>query len=100
MNKQINHYDWLDENLPDVFKKAGIHIDYHQGVITAHGDKCYGYKSQWEEAGIPFEHGVAIYLLTYFNPYASEVRETENGWVEVGEWVAQNYKRFFPNENQ
>lgn len=92
----MSHYDWLDENLESFFEKAGIGNQYHPSVIGAHGDKCYGYKFQWEKAGIPFEHGVAIYLLTYFNPYSEETRETENGWVDVSKWVVENYERFKP----
>lgn len=95
----MSHYDWLNENLKEFFDGVGINIDYHKGVIVAHGDKCYGYKHAWEQAGIPFEHGVAIYLLTYFNPFADEVRQTDDGWVDVKQWVIDNYpkfKRFLP----
>jgi hypothetical protein len=64
------------------------------GGIVAHGDKCYSYRSEWESKGIPFEHGVAIYLLTYLRPYSKEVRETSNGWVAPKDWVIANYHKF------
>jgi len=67
------------------------------GMITAHGDKCYGYRAEWDAAGIPFEHGVAIYLLTYCSPYSKESRETEEGWVDPWRWVIANYERFKPH---
>lgn len=62
----MNHYDWLDENLPAFFSNLGIDLNKRcAGIITAHGDKCYGYKDYWERNGVPFYHGVAIYLLSY-----------------------------------
>jgi len=69
-------------------------MDY-RGMIAAHGDKCYGYRDQWAKAGIPFEHGVAIYLLTYISPFSHEVRESDSGkWVAPDGWVKDNYVRF------
>ena len=41
---RINHYDWLDANLDTLFANLGKPIDYVSGLISAHGDKCYGYK--------------------------------------------------------
>lgn len=92
----MSHYDWLNQNFELFCKSAGVDDDEHRGLIGAHGDKCYGYRHAWEDAGIPFEHGVAIFLLTYVNPYGKEVRETENGWVNVMQWVLDNYSRFKP----
>lgn len=93
----MSYYDWLDENLETFFENVGIHIDYHGGLIAAHGDKCHCYRNDWEKAGIPFEHGVAIYLLTSVNPYADQVHETEEGWVDVKQWVMDNYPKFKPH---
>ena len=91
----MNHYKWLDEHLMDFFEELGLNTDwYNRGIIGAHGDKCYGYASKWEDAGIPFPHGVAIYFLTYIDPWAKETRETVNGWVDAGSWVVKNYDRF------
>lgn len=86
-----SHYDWLSIHLKSFFDQIGIDIDYHEGTIVAHGDKCYAYRDKWQEAGIPFPHGVAIYLACYFRPYSSEVRETKDGWVRVEEWVIGKY---------
>lgn len=90
----MSHYDYLEEHLPTIFEKVGINWDWNAGIIGAHGDKCYGYRDRWEEAGIPFEHGVAIYLMTYCRPYGNEVRQTENSWVDAWSWVIDNYDRF------
>jgi len=94
MLKKENHYDYLQKHLPEFFKAVGVSWDNNTGIISAHGDKAYGYKEKWEKAGIPFPQGVAIYLLSYCTPYAKEVRETSNGWVAPKDWVIDNWDRF------
>lgn len=90
-----NHYDWLDVHLWDFLKQCEVNPDWHAGIISAHGDKAYSYQTPWEKAGVPFYHGVAIFLLSYCAPYADEVRETKDkGWVDVCQWVIDNYARF------
>lgn len=93
MNR-VNHYKWLEKHLPAFFAKVGINWSHNAGIIGAHGDKCYCYRSNWQEANIPFPHGVAIYLMTYCRPYAESVRQTANGWVAAEDWVIENYARF------
>ena len=95
--KRISHYDWLDENLTTFLQNLGMSKDeaeWNRGLISAHGDKCYTYREQWQKAGLAFEHGVAIYLLTYLQPWSKEIRETENGWVAPVDWVMENKDRF------
>lgn len=95
-----SHYDWLRENLISFLQAVGFEdAKYCQGLIVAHGDKCYCDRDKWEDEGIPFEHGVAIYLLTYLSPWQKEVRETKNGWVDPCKWVTDKYsyfKQFLP----
>ena len=85
-----NHYHWLEVNLLDFFRKLPelkTQVDsgwLNEGIISAHGDKCYSYRDTWAKAGIPFEHGVAIYLLTYMKPWCNE----------ADNWVVDNYSRF------
>ena len=93
---KVNHYKWLEKHLPDFFRKVGVNWNNNCGIITAHGDKCYSYRTTFEKAGISFPHGVAIYLLTYCNPFADEVRETKNGWVAPIDWIVENKNRFLP----
>lgn len=92
-----SHYDYLKEHLFPFMEKMGVNIEWNGGIIGAHGDKAYGYRDEWKRAGIQFPHGVAIYLLTYCRPYALEVRETENGWVDPKQWVIDNKDRFLPH---
>lgn len=92
----VNHYKWLDQNLNKFAENLGYNEDL-RGLISAHGDKCYSYRVIWQESGIPFNHGVALYLLTYIPPYCYEVRDLNDGsWVSPENWVIDNYKRFLP----
>ena len=88
-----NHYHWLERHFSTFTKALGLEYSL-TGLISAHGDKCYSYRVRWENNGIPFFHGVAIYLLTYVFPYSKESRETDNGWVPPVIWVVDNYDRF------
>jgi hypothetical protein len=91
----MSHYDYLNQNLPAFFDLIAATVEgakfcawqYNGGIVTCHGDKCYGYREDWEEAGIPFEKGVAIYLLSYCKPFSDQCRETKAGWVKPCEWV-------------
>lgn len=89
-----NHYEYLERVLPDFFESVGLTWDLYPGIIGAHGDKCYSYRSQIEEAGMTFGQGVAIYMLTYCKPYSLESRETKNGWVAPIDWIVENRDRF------
>jgi len=90
------HYDWLDANLQDFLEKLGRATQDAYWLIHAHGDKCYSNKAVWKKAGVPFSHGVAIYLLTYLSPWQDEVRQTKKGFVKPYIWVMENYERFKP----
>jgi hypothetical protein len=102
-----SHYDYLKEVLPDFFDKLAAETktdslkwEHNRGIISAHGDKCYPMRPDWEAAGLPFEKGVAIYLLTYCLPFSKEVREVRDGyqfnhkWVCPLKWVIDNKDRF------
>ena len=87
----ISHYKYLEAVLPTFFPKVGISWDWNGGVIGAHGDKGYGYKGRWEKAGIPFYHGMALYLMTYCNPYSKELGDDRS---QAWQWVIDNYPKF------
>lgn len=89
---RVCHYKFLDKHLPAFFASLGLDMNRgNAGIVSAHGDKVRQYKDSWEEKGIPFEHGSAIYLLTYVSPYSKESRQTDNGWVSPEKWVIDNY---------
>jgi hypothetical protein len=94
-NKEYrSHYEWLEKNLPEFLKRVGVKWSCCCGIISAHGDKFYSQKELFKRFGLPFEHGVAIGLLTYLRPWEDECRTTKNGWVSLDTWIENNYKRF------
>lgn len=94
MEHWFSHYKWLDVHLPKFFEDCKVRggWDWNVGIVTAHGDKFYSYRSDFEKAGLHFAHGCAIGLLTYCYPYSTEVRDTHAGWVPVLDWVLEQHK--------
>lgn len=92
----VSHYVWLEEHLPAFLAKVGLKDVAVRPLLSAHGDKFYGYKRAFENAGMAFHEGVAIGLLTYFAPFDAEARQTPSGWVRVEDWVVKNKERFLP----
>lgn len=93
----MSHYDWLENNFFVFLKELGLskkQIDNNIGIIVAHGDKCYSYESIWDEHNIPFKYGVALYLLSYINPWSDTCRNTNNGFIKPYEWVIDNYRKY------
>lgn len=109
-HEKNNHYIWLEKHLKNIFTAIETDLNaqgiknslnwerYNAGIISAHGDKAYGYRDYWNENNVPFFHGVAVYLLTYCQPFYEEARENEMNQekfaVPVKLWVVQNYERF------
>lgn len=91
-----DHYTWLELNLPSFFKSVGLNPEYASGSIGSSGDKCYGAIHKFEEAGLHFYHGVAIYIILGFSPFSEKVRNTENGWVDPFQWIVENKDQFTP----
>jgi hypothetical protein len=96
-----SHYDWLDEHFETFLTRVYVaaerdpeHAKGEKGLISAHGDKCYAYREEWAAAGIPFEHGVAVYLLSYLYPWSNTVRKTDGGWVAPKDWVIAEYPKY------
>lgn len=92
----MDHYEYLDKYFATFLKLLNLeyYVNFVSGIIACDGDKCYGYRYEWDAAGIPFSHGVAIYLLGKMEPYCHAVRDTANGWVAPDKWVIDNYKYF------
>lgn len=99
-----SHYDYLDVHLP-TFLLLLIDRTEDFGLVGAHGDKCYGYKPIWDDAGICFNHGCLIYLLSYLYPYNETVRRVReytedrqiiDTWVDPCTWVIKMYHELLP----
>lgn len=90
INTSVGHYKWLDKHLDSfwqaVFGKS-LNDTLCAGIVSAHGDKGYGYMRTWAEAGICFPHGMAIYLLTYTDEMDEEKFHSK-------EWVIKNFPRY------
>lgn len=97
-NTLKSHYTWLEKNLATFLSNVHTKIskDYYNNLIVSHGDKCYSYRSIWEKHNIPFTHGVALYILTYIEPWDTQVRGTSKGWVDPFQWVIDNYEHYKP----
>ena len=94
-----NHYHWLDKNLSFFLKRIGIkNPNDYMGLISNHGDKCYSYRDKWEKHGIPFEKGVAIYLVSYVFPWSKTVRNCPDGWVKPDDWVISMWDNGWSNK--
>jgi hypothetical protein len=92
----FSHYRWLDQHLPKFLEDAGVSGGWsnNAGIVSAHGDKFYQYKDEFEKANLSFVHGCAIGMLTHCHPYSAECRSTDKGWVPPVEWIIQNKDRF------
>lgn len=89
-----SHYEFIERVGEEV--KQLLNLQFNPNDLSvAHGDKCYGARQEWQEQGIPFNHGALIYLISYMYPQSTTVRNTDNGWVDPFEWVAKFY-----NENE
>lgn len=88
--RPFNHYDYIDVVLPEmVILLRRVHPDINLlGVCpVSHGDKVYQYKSKFENAGIPFQRGAVLHLLSY-----SSLLDRPRH--EVVEWVIEQYPFF------
>lgn len=89
----LNHYEYLDLILDSFFKQVFNKTPsemYCGGIVSAHGDKGYSYKQEWKEAGISFNHGMMLYLLTYTKLLGNYDKS------DSCQWVIDHYKKYLP----
>jgi len=85
-----SHYQWLDKHLNDFWVQVigkSLADSNCAGIIGAHGDKGYGYRSEWEKAGIHYYHAMALYLLTYTDVMDRPKHESL-------QWVIEKYPAY------
>lgn len=91
-NAPYDEYHELLDKFPVFLKNIGREdqVRYAESIITCDSDKCEQYRLQWEKNGIPYLHGVMIYLITKMKPYSNEAR------VEISpcSFVIKHYKDF------
>ena len=86
---QTKHYLWMEHCLtpfmvtvcPDRLVGGSAKI-----LIIAHGDKGYGYRQAWQDAGVPFAHGMALLMLC-FVAYRDELPRADT-------WVIEQYPAY------
>lgn len=88
-----NHYTYLECMVEPFSKKVfgpkGNEV-WNNGVIAAHGDKAYGYKSDFKKADISFGRGVLLYLLTYSSEFKDRPKH------ESIDWIIERYPHYLP----
>lgn len=82
-----SHYDYLKDHLKPFWNRVFENDFDPRGMISAHGDKAYGYKEYWEEHGIDFGRGMLLFLLTYAVLSYDETHTSK-------EWVVENYGKY------
>lgn len=93
-----SHYEYLDAILEHFFKEMFNKTPEQMwcaGIVSAHGDKAYSYDNEWKKAGIPFQHGVLLFLLTYVSVNGQKVMG-DTPKHESDQWVIDNYKKYLP----
>lgn len=85
-------YDTLNRNFPIFLKNIGKEdqVQYAESIIICDSDKCACYREIWKTHGIPYEHGVMIYLITKMKPYSDEARNT----ISASDFVIKYYEHF------
>lgn len=87
----MNHYEYCEAVLEAfwklVFGKTPDEM-WCGGIVSCHGDKCYGYREEWEVAGIPFKRGVLLYMLTYTEKLGETPKHAS------GQWVIASYQTY------
>lgn len=89
-NRYDNHYNYLDDHLDKFWVRVfgkNLSDTWNGGIISAHGDKGYGYRAAWKNAGIPFNHGMMLYMLTYTKVMDEEKHKSKD-------WVIAQYPKY------
>ena len=85
-------YEKLNKDFQIFLKNIGKEnqVSYAESIIICDSDKCMQYREIWEKHGIPFDHGVMIYLITKMKPYCEEARKT----ISASDFVIKYYEQF------
>lgn len=92
VNNEESHFAFLDRHFDTILTRMckEEYVTRHGNFVSS-GDKYRQYRDVWEDAGIPYFHGAAMYhILELIFP--DEARHTVNGWVDPWKWVIDNYQ--------
>ena len=82
------HYNYVETVSEEFSTKLSLNYNIHLS-LSAHGDKARQYKDIAENLGIPYGKLLLVYLLSYESGWSNQVRETENGWVSIEDWLIE-----------
>ena len=72
-----------------MYQELVSYLNFNPQTTRRVDDKAYGYKRQWEKAGVPFNHGVLLFLLTYTS-------EMDREKCESDQFVIDKYQHYLP----
>lgn len=88
-----NVYTYLEYMVPEFrnvyFGESCTSYVFSSGLISAHGDKGYGYYSTFNENNINYCRGMLLFLLTY-------TKEMDLPKHKSCEWIVSNYQKYLP----
>ena len=75
--KFISHYNFMDKHIEPFYKEIlkNDYIGDYNGYVSAHGDKFYSEKSNYEERNIRFAVGVMIGIMIVYNKKYRKIHE-------------------------
>lgn len=90
----MNHHRWLDQHFIEFAthpKVLGSRFseEYLKTIRELNCNDCESYRNLWHENGIPFAHGVAMYLLLCLGKY--DLLDED-----AGQWIVEFYDQFRP----
>ena len=90
----MENTDYLKANFGTFLTYLGftkMHAESSQALIGTCSDEIHQNEQVWHEAGIPFNHGSLLYLLTYVDPYQEE---TSSKKLTRSLWVVESYPKY------
>lgn len=81
-------YHYVEKVSEQFSKTLGLKSPIHLS-LTAHGDKARQYKNIAQELNVPYGKLLLVYLLSYEYGWLDQVRQTENGWVPIEDWLVE-----------
>jgi hypothetical protein len=90
-------YAWLEDAMPKILFNLGKPPEvwlYASNSARLYAHICHDFRFPWENNDIPFNHGIALFLLSFFEPWLSNSHDAETGEYDPQMWVLANYNRF------
>ena len=76
-----NHFAFVTRTCDAVLARSGIVINDPRKDAVLHGNTAYGYRVDWEAAGIKFKYGILLFLISYQEPFTHKASLSRGKWV-------------------